>query len=149
MKETVTIHIDDLRTLAEKVAGLLSSMETPRAKVLLLEGGLGAGKTTFTKELASVLGIEKEEVHSPTFILKKEYKTKHPHFTKLVHIDAYRFTHPKEAKVLRLEEDLLEPQTLIAIEWPSKMKYLQSDMEMEFDVIDEDTRDVTLTYEKK
>ena len=140
---------EDISTLAEKVAGILASIDTPKAKVLLLEGDLGAGKTTFTKELAQLLGIEKEEVHSPTFILKKEYKASHFKFEKLVHIDAYRFMHPKEAKVLRLEEDLQNPNTLIAIEWPSKMHYLKSDVELAIDVIDDETRQVTITHEEK
>lgn len=146
MKETLTIQTEDIPALAERVAQILSSRETPQAKILLLEGDLGAGKTTFTKELAAVLGIKKEEVHSPTFILKKEYSAAHSAFTKLVHVDAYRFTHPKEAKVLRLEEDLADPRTLVTVEWPSKMNYLQADVEMVFDVVDDETREVTITY---
>ena len=77
--------------MAENVIKTLASESSGRAKVLFLEGDLVAGKTTFAKELASVLGVLKEDVHSPTFILKKEYKTEHPIFRKLVHIDAYRF----------------------------------------------------------
>ncbi len=149
MKETLTIRAEDVPALAERVATILSSLITPKAKVLLLEGDLGAGKTTFTKELASQLGINKEEVHSPTFILKKEYDATHPSFAKLVHIDAYRFIHPKEAKVLRLEQDLEDPRTIVAIEWPSKMNYLKSDVEMAFNVIDDETREVTITYQEQ
>ena len=147
MKESFVLREEDMSGLAFKVAELLLSTSSPNAKVVLLEGDLGAGKTTFTKELASVLGIEKENVTSPTFTLKKEHKAKHQIFKKLVHIDAYRFTHPNESKVLRLEDDLKDPETVVVIEWPSKMKYLKSDVELNFRITDDKTRDVMLSYE--
>lgn len=152
MRETFVLGVDDLQTLVDRVVAILSSpvsTEKERATVLLLEGDLGAGKTTFTKELAGALGIPKEEVHSPTFILKKEYGASHSHFKKLVHVDAYRFTHPDEAKVLRLEDDLRNKDALVVVEWPSKMSYIAGDMEICFQVQDEDTRKITLRYEQK
>ncbi|MGM9986892.1 MAG: tRNA (adenosine(37)-N6)-threonylcarbamoyltransferase complex ATPase subunit type 1 TsaE [Bacillaceae bacterium] len=53
--------------------------------VILLEGDLGAGKTTFTKGLAEGLGV-KRVVNSPTFNIIKEYKGNLP----LYHMDVYR-----------------------------------------------------------
>ncbi|WP_018663934.1 tRNA (adenosine(37)-N6)-threonylcarbamoyltransferase complex ATPase subunit type 1 TsaE [Heyndrickxia acidiproducens] len=53
--------------------------------VLLLEGDLGAGKTTFTKGIAKGLGIQRT-VNSPTFTLIKEYRGRMP----LYHMDVYR-----------------------------------------------------------
>lgn len=150
MRQSFVLGTEDLPALAEKVVGILSSpsfKEKNRATVMLLEGDLGAGKTTFTKELAGKLGIEKENVHSPTFILKKEYGTSHAYWKRLVHVDAYRFTHPEEAKVLRLEEDLRDRNTLVVVEWPSRMTYIKPDMEISFQVEDEDTREITIEYE--
>lgn len=147
MKETHTVSQTDLSALAERVVYLLSQDKKDVASVVLLEGDLGAGKTTFTQALAEHLGVI-EHVHSPTFILKKEYKTPHTDFKKVVHIDAYRFTHPQEAKVLRLEEDLKDRENIVVIEWPSKMTYVKSDIKLDFSVLDEDTREVVLTYEK-
>lgn len=149
MKETFLLGEEDLGSLAKRVGSLLAEEEKDRASIILLEGDLGAGKTTFTKALAGELGIAGEEVHSPTFILKKEYRTAHPHFKRLVHIDAYRFTHPEEAKVLRLEDDLKDPRTVIVVEWPSKMTYLAPDVELLFEVHDDTMRNVTLSYEKR
>ena len=40
--------------------------------ILLLEGDLGAGKTTFTQGLADGLGVD-EFVNSPTFVIINEY----------------------------------------------------------------------------
>lgn len=138
---------NDLADIAKKVVDTLSGSYSTQAKVLFLEGDLGAGKTTFTKELASVLGVNKEDVHSPTFILKKEYKGEHDYFKKLIHIDAYRFESPKEVKVLKLDNDLDKHDTLIVIEWPSKLAgAINEDMTIAFAVIDDDTREVTINY---
>lgn len=65
---------------AKKIASLLQ-----REDVILLEGDLGAGKTTFTKGLASGLHIKKN-VNSPTFTIIKEYMGRLP----LYHMDVYR-----------------------------------------------------------
>jgi tRNA threonylcarbamoyladenosine biosynthesis protein TsaE len=148
MKETLIIRSENIEELAHKVLGILKEEETGKAKVILLDGDLGAGKTTFTKVLASVLGIEKEQVHSPTFILKKEYAAHHISFRRLIHIDAYRFTTKDEAKVLRIEEDLHDRDSVIAIEWPSKMNAPEGDVTLTFTVVDDETREVMIeTYE--
>jgi tRNA threonylcarbamoyladenosine biosynthesis protein TsaE len=147
MKEPFMVTENDLADIAKKVVDTLSSSYSTQAKVLFLEGDLGAGKTTFTKELAAVLGIIKEDVHSPTFILKKEYKGEHDYFKKLIHIDAYRFESPDEVKVLKLDNDLSKHDTLIVIEWPSKLSgAINEDMTIAFAVVDDDTREVTINY---
>ncbi len=150
MKEAFLLGEEDLSTLAEKVITILQNKRkekgATKASIVLLDGDLGAGKTTFTKYLATFLGVEAESVHSPTFILKKEYPTKDNDFKNIIHIDAYRFTVPDEAKVLRLEEDLSSPENLILVEWPTKMTYLPADMEITFAVEDEHMRQITIEY---
>lgn len=147
MQESHTVGQKDLEAIAERVVYLLSQDKRERASVVLLEGDMGAGKTTFTQILAKYLGVV-ENVNSPTFILKKEYKTPHSNFRKVIHIDAYRFIDPKESKVLRIEDDLEDKDTIVVIEWPSKMNYIKADIRLSFEVIDDDIREVTLTYEK-
>ncbi|KRN31067.1 tRNA (adenosine(37)-N6)-threonylcarbamoyltransferase complex ATPase subunit type 1 TsaE [Liquorilactobacillus mali] len=68
-----------------KYAQLLSRVLMP-GDIILLNGDLGAGKTTFTKGLAVGLGITKN-VKSPTFNLVKEY---HDGRLPLFHMDLYR-----------------------------------------------------------
>jgi tRNA threonylcarbamoyladenosine biosynthesis protein TsaE len=148
MKEHLVVQEKDLHLVAEKVLKHLDSYRHTGASVVLLDGDLGAGKTTFTQVLAKSLGVT-DDVHSPTFILKKEYKTPHDTFKKMVHIDAYRFNDPKEAKVLKLEKDIEDRESLVLIEWPSKMKTQARDMVLSFEVIDDDTRSVTIHYEKQ
>jgi tRNA threonylcarbamoyladenosine biosynthesis protein TsaE len=76
-----TYSPEETMKVAEKLAHLLQSGD-----VLLLEGDLGAGKTTFTKGLAKGLGIKKN-VNSPTFTIIKEYQGGR---LPLFHMDVYR-----------------------------------------------------------
>lgn len=91
------------------------------ATVLALEGELGAGKTTLTKEIAKLLGVA-ETLVSPTFVIMKRYLAVDARFGSLVHMDAYRIEDEGELAPLRFEELLREKGTLIIIEWPEKIK---------------------------
>jgi len=63
---------------------------------LLLQGDLGAGKTTFTQMLAQKLGIKKT-VNSPTFTILQQYKTKHNYY--LNHFDFFRLSSPDDLSI--------------------------------------------------
>ena len=80
MKITVTDAQQTIR-VGEQLASLLKPQD-----VLLLDGDLGAGKTTFTKGVAQGLGIHRR-VKSPTFTLVHEY---HDGRLPLYHMDVYR-----------------------------------------------------------
>ncbi len=139
---------ENLNLLARKVIDKVEEKNKDEAFVVLLEGDLGAGKTTFTKHFAKCLEVA-EEVSSPTFILKKEYTSPHHKIKKVIHIDAYRFDNPKEAKILRIEDDTKNKDNIILIEWPAKMGYIKSDMVLFFEVIDENTREVKIKYDQE
>jgi len=79
--------------------------------VVLLNGDLGAGKTTFTQLVFSCLGV-KEVVNSPTFAILKSYQGK---FT-LHHFDTYRIT-TEEAVEAGFDEVLEDKNSFIFIEW--------------------------------
>jgi tRNA threonylcarbamoyladenosine biosynthesis protein TsaE len=68
----------------KELASQIGQLTNP-GDVFLLEGDLGAGKTTFTKGLANGLGITRT-VNSPTFTIIKEYEGRLP----LYHMDVYR-----------------------------------------------------------
>lgn len=141
-----TTKVEDLSLVAKNIIDTLSDAHKGTASVIFLNGDLGAGKTTFSQDVAKYLGVE-DKVVSPTFILKKEYRTTHEHFKKLIHIDAYRFNDPKEARVLRLEDDLEISSNVIIIEWPDKIPPVKNDVTVSFEVVDEETRDVKIEYE--
>lgn len=85
--------------------------------IIALEGDLGAGKTTFTQELAKQLGVD-ETVNSPTFTIMKQYDLNHENFDTLIHIDAYRLESESETKPLYFAEIFKQQRTVICVEWP-------------------------------
>lgn len=79
-----TFKINDSKTtieLGNKLGNLVTSGD-----IILLDGDLGAGKTTFTKGLATGLGITRN-IKSPTFTIIREYKDGR---LPLYHMDVYR-----------------------------------------------------------
>jgi tRNA threonylcarbamoyladenosine biosynthesis protein TsaE len=119
MTETVKIEIyaDNLgvtQAIATKLAQLVSA-----GTIILLEGNLGSGKTTFMQAFGRALGISCT-ITSPTFTLIDEYTEGR---LPLYHIDLYRLE-PSQVPSLHLEEywrgeDL--PLGVVAIEWASKL----------------------------
>jgi len=108
-----------------------------------LYGNLGSGKTTFVKEVAKQLGIEKE-ITSPTFTIMQSYEIDFKDFKKLVHIDLYRIEEEKEIEILNLEEIFEHKSSLVLIEWADKLSRLETrDLrvgKIEFDYNDENSR---------
>ncbi len=114
--------IEELRASASDVLFSCEPKET--ASVITLHGDLGAGKTAFTKEFASLLGIE-EGITSPTFVIMKSYTIpEHTHFRTLTHIDAYRIESDDEMRVLGFADILKDPSRIVCIEWPEKIHAL-------------------------
>lgn len=94
----------------QKIASRLAALLQP-GDVLLLDGQLGAGKTTFTKGLAKGLGITRN-IKSPTFTLIREYQQGR---LPLYHMDVYRLEESGGAD-LGLDE-YLNGQGVCVIEW--------------------------------
>ena len=88
----------------------------PGGTVLLLIGDLGAGKTAFVRGLVQGVGIDSDEVSSPTFTLIQEYGG-----GRVYHVDLYRLD-PNEVEELGLEE-LAENGGLVCIEWADRLPH--------------------------
>ena len=87
-------------------------------EILLLDGPLGAGKTVFVKGLTSALGIDPEEVTSPSFTLVNPYEGRLPIF----HIDLYRLDEgPSAAHAVDLDELLNDERAVVVIEWAERL----------------------------
>ncbi len=88
-------------------------------EIILLFGNLGAGKTVLAKGIAQGLGINKNEVISPTFVSLRIHKGK----KFLQHFDLYRIKNPDELFALGYEEYFYNDAVTI-IEWPQRLKFL-------------------------
>ena len=82
MNRFITNSAEETEQLGERIASKLKGME-----VIALFGGLGMGKTAFTRGLARGLGAN-DVVSSPTFALVNEYSGRVP----VYHFDMYRVT---------------------------------------------------------
>lgn len=138
-------NLDETRSFAEATLNKISK-ESDHAHVFALSGDLGSGKTAFTKEFGALLGIPKEEITSPTFVIEKIYNIKHPFLKHLIHIDAYRLESSDELTHLGWDDLLSDKQNIILIEWPEKVSsiippYAQY---IDFRFIDEHTREMAL-----
>ena len=92
--------------------------------VVGLVGNLGAGKTQLVKAIAGGMGIDRDSIKSPTFMLIQEYAGRE----KLYHIDCYRLKDEDEFLELGIDE-LFYSEGVILIEWADKFP----------DVLPEDT----------
>ncbi|GAB1540796.1 tRNA (adenosine(37)-N6)-threonylcarbamoyltransferase complex ATPase subunit type 1 TsaE [Scytonema sp. NUACC21] len=106
---------------ATRKLGLAFGQSLHAGSVILLQGDLGAGKTTLVQGLGEGLGIT-ESIVSPTFTLINEYAEGR---LPLYHLDLYRLE-PKEVAALNLEtywEGIEVNPGIMAIEWAERMPY--------------------------
>lgn len=116
MKQTITIHsLGELEQVAEQLMELRNEYS-----VFAFYGEMGAGKTTFIKEICKVLGIE-NVVTSPTFSIVNEYEM--PSGEAAFHFDFYRLNKAEEAIQIGYYE-YVESGQLCFMEWPEKIENL-------------------------
>jgi len=122
MKSFDVTSIGQLREFAAQILESITPLDN-QAALVTLSGDLGAGKTTFTQELGVLLGIEKSEINSPTYVIEQRYPiTNHDNFSELVHIDAYRLEQEDDPIKIGLNQTLQDPTKLVIIEWPEKIE---------------------------
>jgi tRNA threonylcarbamoyl adenosine modification protein YjeE len=93
-----------MKSLAREIAPMLAP-----GVPLLLYGGLGAGKTTFAREIIRIITGEKGEIASPTYPLLQTYGD-------VYHYDFYRLKNAAEVYELDIDNALANKITII--EWP-------------------------------
>jgi len=87
--------------------------------VVCLYGDLGAGKTTFVRNIVDLLGFE-DRVMSPTFTIIRTY-TKNPNESYCIHhVDLYRLESDQSIQELGLE-DLMHDSSIVFIEWAERL----------------------------
>jgi tRNA threonylcarbamoyladenosine biosynthesis protein TsaE len=106
--------------------------------VLLVSGNLGAGKTTFVRGLAAGLGIDADQVSSPTFTLVHEYRGGR---LTLYHADLYRLD-KAATDDLGLEE---LADGVLAVEWPDHLAHgIPGAKGVIIEFVDENTRRIAV-----
>jgi len=88
----------------------------PRGGILALLGTLGAGKTHLVRGIAAGLGLDPDQVSSPTFTLFQEYGRG----PALVHMDCYRLSGPADFERAGGME-YFEMEVPCVVEWPERI----------------------------
>lgn len=112
-------------------------------RVITFNGGLGAGKTTFTSALCAYLGVE-DVVSSPTFSLINEYHFKDGNGKDCIifHSDWYRLQDEEEAIQAGIEDMLAQKEAWCIIEWAERAPGLlpAKVLSADFSLLDENRR---------
>lgn len=132
MFELISNSQQDTKKFAKIIANFLLPGD-----VLELVGELGAGKTTFTSELCTFLGV-KEGVSSPSFALVHLYEGKMP----VYHMDFYRFNHMEDLLDLDFERYFYPEDGISLIEWGSCVEAFLPDnrMILRIEIVDDTSR---------
>lgn len=112
--------------------------------LLALEGDLGAGKTRLVRGLAAGLGVKRDAISSPTFVLSMEHRCDGGR--RLAHIDAWRMRDESDLDSIGFDGLIAAPGTVVAIEWASRIgARLPSDrIDVAIAHLDETTREVMI-----
>ena len=110
------IQLEQLPQVAAEVVDWLQQAPA----VWRFNGAMGAGKTTFIKQVCRVLGVV-DMVQSPTFSLVNEYLTDEEEL--VYHFDFYRIETPEEAVHIGAQE-YFDSGHLCLIEWPERVEGL-------------------------
>ena len=114
------IEIDSLSDLPRVAEAVVEALDG--RTVVLLRGGMGAGKTTLVSRIAALLGAE-DAVTSPTFALVNQYEGTEQ---RIYHFDFYRIDNIEEVFDLGYEEYFYSGD-LCLVEWPEKIDPLIPD----------------------
>ena len=112
------IIVNDISELTKAANALLKAYT--EEKIFAFHGEMGAGKTTFIKEICKILNVT-DVASSPTFSIVNEYKTAEG--KKAFHFDFYRIKNEAEAYDLGYE-DYFYSGNYCFIEWPEKIENL-------------------------
>lgn len=115
-RPTFTFLAEDEQATERLAAQVAESL--PSTLTIALVGTLGAGKTRFVQGLATALGVDRQEVVSPTFVLCQQYQGDR----KLYHLDAYRLADSDEFLELGVDECFAEQGAITLIEWADRVE---------------------------
>jgi tRNA threonylcarbamoyladenosine biosynthesis protein TsaE len=138
-----TVKPEETQKIALEFAEDLLNLDAKGAKVVALEGELGAGKTVFVQGLAKSLGVI-GNIKSPTFVLMKNYGLSDERT--LYHLDCYRLRDEHDLVPLDIGEILSDAKNIVLIEWSERVAKIlpQRYYRIHIDHIDEQTRKIEI-----
>jgi len=111
----ISQSVNDTINIGKRIARNLQ-----KGDIVGLFGEFGSGKTVLTKGIAAGLGVKRNTVISPSFVLIRQYNSgKIP----LYHFDLYRLKAPQDLLILGYEE-YLYAEGITVIEWADRLKFL-------------------------
>jgi len=117
---TIHFQLDGIQQAARQFVEAIGER-----RVFAFYAPMGAGKTTFIKEVCRQLGVTEDMVVSPTFAIVNEYQATSP-YTTIYHFDFYRIRRLSEAYDIGCE-DYFYSGNLCFIEWPELVEPLLPD----------------------
>jgi tRNA threonylcarbamoyladenosine biosynthesis protein TsaE len=141
-EEYITHSAEETVALGRKLATTLKN-----ARMVILRGSLGAGKTTLVKGIAEGLhAASQDDVTSPTFTLIHEYRGPE---VNLYHVDLYRVDTPRELDTLGLDELFAEDGNVVLLEWGEKFKRFERERDVEISLERQGEQDRTIMVERQ
>jgi tRNA threonylcarbamoyladenosine biosynthesis protein TsaE len=149
--EVISQSLQETRKFARDLAlALTKFVIKDQGLILALEGELGAGKTAFVQGFAKALKI-KEKIFSPTFLLMRKFSLPSKNsvfFKNFYHLDCYRLQKASELEKLGAVEVLKNPQNIVLIEWPNRIKSILPSkvLWLKFKILKPNQRKITISW---
>jgi tRNA threonylcarbamoyladenosine biosynthesis protein TsaE len=141
--QIISKSVEETQNIAKDVATDIIAKKRPN--LILLEGELGGGKTTFSQGFLASFGVDKP-VTSPTFVIMKPYSIPNSNY-KVYHFDLYRLNQEWEVLDLGIMDMIQNPNNILLIEWASKTPNLWKNIphtKIEFEVINSNERIINI-----
>lgn len=140
--EHITHSAEETMALGHELAPTLKP-----ARMVLLRGDLGAGKTTLVKGIAEGLrAASQDDVTSPTFTLIHEYRGPE---VNIFHVDLYRIDTQRELDTLGLDELFAEEGNLVLLEWGEKFPRFEKERDVEIVIKRQGDQERRITVDRK
>ena len=130
MDKVKEIHLRNLDEKKLNEIGYEIGKNLKAGDLILLKGELGSGKTTLTKAIAHGIGVERDRVRSPSFVIMNIYSN----HLKIYHMDLYRLKDEEDFISAGLMEFLQMDDGVTVVEWADRISGIELDEFLEITI---------------